>query len=149
MAGRVAPWSLRPAVPADADALAACFDAAYAQYSGRIADLPRMSDGCADDIARLDVWVAKAAGRVVGGLVLARETGFVRLINVAVHPDVRGTGLGRALLRLAEAEAQTLGYCEIRLNTHVDMPENVRLYTRLGWQETGRQGITVSMTKRF
>ena len=143
------PWSIRRAGPDDADGLAACLDAAYAQYVGLIAGLPRMSDGCAEDIARLDVWVAEAAGRVVGGLVLAREDGFVRLANVAVHPDARATGLGRALLQLAETESLALGCRQMRLNTHVDMPENVRLYTRMGWHETGRQGVTVSMKKNL
>ena len=143
------PWSIRRARPADADALAACLDAAYAQYVGRLADLPRMSDGCADDIARFDVWVAETAGRVVGGLVLVREDGFMRLANVAVHPDARGGGLGRSLIQLAEAEARALGFLEMRLNTHEAMPENIRLYTGLGWKEVGRQGVTVSMRKDF
>lgn len=149
MPGGVEPWSIRRARPADADDLAACLDAAYAQYAGRVADLPRMSDGCAEDIARFDVWVAETGGRVVGGLVLMRQDGFMRLANVAVHPDARGTGLGRALIRLAEAEAQALGFREMRLNTHEAMPENIRLYTGLGWEEVGRQGMTVSMRKRF
>lgn len=143
------PWSIRRARPADADALAACLDAAYAQYADRLAELPRMSDGCAEDIARFDVWVAETGGRVVGGLVLMREDGFMRLANVAVHPDARGTGLGRTLIRLAEAEAQALGFREMRLNTHEAMPENIRLYTRLGWEEIGHRGITVSMRKSF
>ena len=143
------PWSIRRARPVDADALAACLDAAYAQYAGRLADLPRMSDGCAEDIVRFDVWVAETGGRIVGGLVLVREDGFMRLANVAVHPDARGGGLGRSLIRLAEAESLARGFHEMRLNTHEAMPENIRLYTRLGWEEVGRQGVTVSMKKNL
>ena len=138
---------IRRAVPSDSDGLAACLDAAYAQYAARIADLPSMSADCAEDIARYQVWVAEAAGAIAGALVLIPEKGFMRLANVAVHPDHRGTGLGRELLALAETEAVRQGYDEMRLNTHVDMPENVALYTRLGWQQTGRDGNKVSMNK--
>lgn len=146
-AGGQPPWSLRRAEPGDAEALAACLAAAYADAAARIPDFPSMSDGIAEDIARLDVRVAETAGRVVGGLVLAPADGFLKLVNVAVHPDARGTGLGRALLQAADSVARDLGFGEMRLNTHKDMPENVRLYARLGWQETGREGVTVAMRK--
>ena len=46
---------IRPAVAADAKALAACIDAAYARYAGRISDLPSDSDGCAEDITNNQV----------------------------------------------------------------------------------------------
>jgi GNAT superfamily N-acetyltransferase len=65
-----------------------------------------------------------------------------------VHPDHAGKGLGRAMVELAESEAAAQGYAELRLNTHVDMPENVRLYAHLGWRESGREGNRVAMMKR-
>ncbi len=37
----------------------------------------------------------------------------------------------------------------LRLSTHVDMPENVRLYIHLGWEETGRTGNKVQMKKNI
>ena len=146
-AGGQPPWSFRRARSGDAGALAACLEAAYADAAARIPGFPSMSDGIAEDIASLDVRVAEISGRVVGGLVLAPGDGFLKLVNVAVHPDARGTGLGRALLHLADAAARDLGFREMRLNTHKDMPENVRLYARLGWREAGREGVTVAMRK--
>ena len=71
----------------------------------------------------------------------------MRLANVAVHPDRKGAGLGRALIALAEAEARDQGYRELRLTTHAEMPENVSLYNHLGWQEDRRQGNKVFMKK--
>ncbi len=50
-------------------------------------------------------------------------------------------------MELAEAETLEQGFHELRLNTHVDMPENVQLYTHLGWEETGQRGNKVSMRK--
>ena len=140
-------WTTRKASPRDADALAACIDAAYAHYADRIADLPSVSADCAVEIARYQVWIAEIGNELVGGLVMIPGEGFMRLANVAVHPDRKGAGLGGALIALAETEALDQGYRELRLNTHVDMPENVRLYMHLGWERAGRSGSKVSMRK--
>jgi GNAT superfamily N-acetyltransferase len=143
------PWSLRRANESDAAALAACIDAAYAHYAARIADLPPVSADCAGEIAEHHVWVAEIRTALVGGLVMMAEAGFMRLANVAVHPGYKGLGLGLALIALAETESAAQGYHEMRLTTHVDMPENVRLYAHLGWQEDRRLGNKVSMKKRI
>ncbi len=71
----------------------------------------------------------------------------MKLANLAVHPDHSGKGLGRKLIELAAREAKRQGYTELRLNTHVDMPNNVRLYEHLGWIEISRNTNTVSMKK--
>ncbi len=52
--------------------------------------------------------------------------------------DRQGQGLGRRLVAFAESEARRLGYAELRLYTHATMTENIALYTRLGFCETGR-----------
>ena len=87
-------WTIRRAEGRDADALSVCMDAAYAQYTAWIADLPPVSADCTEEIARFQVWLAEVAKDVIGGLVLVPEGGFMRLANVAVHPDHRGTGPG-------------------------------------------------------
>ena len=140
-------WTIRRAERRDSDALSLCIDAAYAHYAARIADLPPVSADCAEEITKFQVWMAEVANDVVGGLVLVPQDGFMRLANVAVHPDHRGAGLGRAFMALAEAEALEQGYRELRLNTHVDMPENVQLYAHFGWEQTGQDGNKISMRK--
>jgi len=145
----MATWSIRKADNRDADALSACITAAYAEVAARIADLPPVAENCAEEIAAHQVWVAEARNAVVGGLVLVPSPGFMLLANVAVHPDHQGSGLGRALMALAETEASAQGYAELRLNTHKDMPENITMYRHLGWQQSGRDGNKVSMTKRL
>lgn len=140
---------MRPAHAADASALASCIDAAYAKYAERISDLPAVSDGCAQDIADNQVWVAAQSDEIIAGLVLVAGDGCMKLANVAVHPDHGGKGLGRKLIELSEREAKRQGFCEMRLNTHVDMPENVRLYQHLGWAEVCRSGSTVLMQKHL
>ena len=140
-------WTIRRAELRDADGLGRCLDAAYVPYRGRIADLPPMSENCAEEIAQHLVWVAEAGGRIVGALVLMPGDDFMRLANVAVHPDLRGKGLGRRLLTLAETEARDRGFAELRLTTHADMPENLELYARNGWRRTGREGNKIRMRK--
>ena len=140
-------WQIRRAKPQDARGLAAYIEAAYADYAARIADLPAVSEGIADDISGHRVWVAEWDGKLAGGIVLVPKEGFLLLANVAVHPAWSGQGLGRALMERAEAECRRLGLRELRLSTHVAMPENVRLYRHLGWRETGRSGNKVRMSK--
>ena len=55
-----------------------------------------------------------------------------------MRPDRQGRGFGRALLGFAEIEARRLGLTELRLYTHEKMTENIALYERLGFTETGR-----------
>jgi len=56
-------------------------------------------------------------------------------------------GIGAALIRQDEMDCLEFGFHELRLSTHKDMPENVRLYEHLGWHETGRSGNKVLMSK--
>ncbi|MEM7221719.1 MAG: GNAT family N-acetyltransferase [Pseudomonadota bacterium] len=140
-------WTLRRAEPRDAKAFGQCLEAAYADYAGRLAGLPSMSEGLDAEIAEHLVWLAEADGRTLGALVLIEGDGYMGLANVAVHPDARGQGLGRRLLRLAEGEAAGRGYPELRLTTHVEMAETIALYERNGWRRTSREANKIRMTK--
>lgn len=140
-------WIVRRAHQGDAKRLVKSIDAAYALYKKRIADLPAVSEGIPEYIGTHRVWVAEVNGLVVGGIVLILENSFATIANLAVEPDYNGMGLGKALMSTAENECRNLGMHEIRLKTHVLIPENVRLYEHLGWVETGRTKNTVAMSK--
>ncbi len=127
--------------------MARCLRAAYADHAARICDLPDMASGCEAEITDNQVWVASRADAVVGVLVLTPTKKFMKLANVAVHPDLRGKGLGKDLIALAEAQAKGQGFMSMRLNTHAAMPENIRLYQRLGWETSGKKGSVVTMEK--
>lgn len=139
--------SIRSATRADTADLQRVFAAAYAPYRTRIKDLPDVSGGLDQDIINHHVWVAEIGSQVVGGIVLVRDKARFHLSNIAVSPDHHGGGVGRALISAAETYAASQGGQEIALATHVDMPENVVLYARLGWWETGREGNKVYMVK--
>ncbi len=140
-------FTLRRAKPEDAKPLSDCIDAAYSVYASRIPDLPSVSDGIAQSIENNLVWVAESEAEVIGGIILVPHENFMMLENVAVHSNSAGLGVGGALIKQAEAECLEHGLHQLRLSTHVDMPENIELYQHLGWQVKGRSGNKVQMSK--
>jgi N-acetylglutamate synthase-like GNAT family acetyltransferase len=119
-------YSLRSAQAADAGSVAALVDAAYGHYLERIGMLPGpMTEDYAEVIRNRPVTVAERHGAIVGIIVLTvTDEGFL-VDNVAVHPNHRGTGLGRALLEFAEEEARRAGFNSLCLFTHEKMTENL------------------------
>jgi ribosomal protein S18 acetylase RimI-like enzyme len=117
-----------------------CVHAAYRHYIERIGKPPGpMLEDYAKVIRERQVTVAVRDGAIVGVLVLGEmEEGF-RLINVAVHPSLRGQGLGRTLLQLAESVARRLGYDTVHLSTNEKMTENQALYAGIGYVEYDRR----------
>ena len=111
--------------------------------------MPSVSDGCAEDITSNQVWVAVQGDKIIAGLFLVPQDGFMKLANLAVHPSHGSKGIGRKLIELSENEAKRQGFDEMRLNTHVDMPENIQLYQHFGCAEASRRENTVSMKKRL
>jgi ribosomal protein S18 acetylase RimI-like enzyme len=114
--------------------------AAYQHYVARIGKPPGpMLDDYARRITDGQTWVMQQVdGRIAGVLVLEEQAEGLLLDNIAVLPECQGQGVGRALLRFAEVEAGRRGYRQIRLYTHALMTENIALYGRIGYVETGR-----------
>jgi|SRR5579884_1405511 len=129
--------------------------AAYAMYISRIGKPPGpMLDDYGALIAAGEVSVLEMPpGEIAALIVLLPKSDHLLLDNIAVHPDRQHSGFGRRLVAFAETEARRLGYSELRLYTHQTMSENIALYTRLGFVETGRGHAAgydrVFMTKRL
>ncbi|MET7656212.1 MULTISPECIES: GNAT family N-acetyltransferase [unclassified Streptomyces] len=90
---------------------------------------------------RLAVWAAQAGGRVVGTVGLAfpdkpNSRHRAELVKLMVHRDVRGKGLGRALLAAAERTAAAIGVTLLHLDTETDSPAE-HLYRDAGWTRAG------------
>lgn len=133
-------YSVRAATDADAPAVSALVDAAYAPYVARIGGPPGpMTLDYAQVIADHPTTVLERNGEVIGVLVLAEDEEGFCVNNVAVHPAHRGRGLGRRLLAFAEAEARRAGFASIYLFTHELMTENLALYAGLGYVEYARR----------
>jgi ribosomal protein S18 acetylase RimI-like enzyme len=95
----------------------------------------RIADGQAWVV---DGWGVGQAGQIVGLLVLEADDNSLLIDNIAVAPTCKGHGLGRSLMRFAEAEAARRGISRISLYTHVTMIENIAMYLHLGFRETHR-----------
>src|SRR5207302_3584529 len=112
---------------------------AYTKYIERIGKAPGpMLDDYARRIEERAVWVQVDDGDIAGILVLLPAENYLLLDNVAIDPRRQGRGMGRRLIAFAETEARRRGCREIRLYTHRTMHENIALYLRLGYEETGR-----------
>jgi GNAT superfamily N-acetyltransferase len=130
---------IRVAGPEDGARLSSIVDAAYALYIPRIGGKPGpMLEDYADLAARRLVYVWNVVGTIQGLVVLIERDGYLLLDNIAVAPDAQGGGVGRRLMAFAEAEALRRGFAELRLYTNIKMTENLALYPRLGFEETGR-----------
>jgi ribosomal protein S18 acetylase RimI-like enzyme len=131
--------TIRAAQAPDAPAIKEVVERAYAKYVERIGRRPGpMDDDYPALVAAGEVFVAVQQA-IVGVLVLRRQPDHLLVENVAVDPAFQGQGYGRMLLDFAEDQARAWGVDELRLYTHQLMVENVRLYHRLGWQQTGRR----------
>ncbi len=133
--------AMRPARIEEAPALAALVADAYGHYVARIGRAPGpMLDDYALRIAAGQAHIAEdAAGTLLGLIVLEPcDDGALLLDNIAVRPAAQGLGVGRALMLFAEAEARRRGATCLRLYTHERMVENIALYARVGFVETGR-----------
>lgn len=135
-------WTLRRANASDAASVAACAIEAFRHYIPRLGLTPiPMTKDYGAAIANAQVWVATQQDEAIAALVLdVTNEGF--LVDViAVRPEHQGTGVGRALLELAEREALRQGHDSIHLFTNEKMTENRALYERIGYVEYKRLAL--------
>ncbi|MFD9794698.1 GNAT family N-acetyltransferase [Streptomyces sp. NPDC059070] len=129
---------VRPATAGDVARVKEVTDAAYGHYVERIGVVPAPME--ADHAANVAEGLVFVLGEpVVGVLVLVPEADHLFLDSIAVHPDVRGSGLGGRLLHYVEEHARRLGLPEVRLYTNAMMWENRQMYPRLGYEFVERR----------
>lgn len=135
---------IRPARDEELDIVASLMVDAYAEYAARMS--PDAWSPFAQDIAnvraRLDdgqLLVAERDGQILGCVTLFRrwrgaqaEAAAVRLL--AVPPAYRGSGIGRALMEYAIAEARQAGKQRVVLTATQEMEQVRELTERLGFR---------------
>ena len=128
----------RQATASDLPAIRQVVVAAYARYLDRMDKPPapvRNDYRAAADAGQ--IWVVGEP--VTGVIVLIGQDDGLLVENVAVSPAAQGTGIGRQLMDFAERQALALGLRRLHLYTHEVMVENLAIYARLGYRETGRR----------
>ncbi len=79
-------------------------------------------------------------GQVVGFVTTADEGQHGYIIQVGVHPNWRGQGLGAALTTYALQKWQEMGKEAVILDVNVNNPGAIRLYQQLGLVGVRRRG---------
>jgi len=118
--------TIRAATVADLDAIAAIQSAS-----------PEAAQWSPADYLKHDCTVAQVNGRVAGFLV-AREVGpgEREILNLAVDPAERRTGIARSLLRHARERLRGAWFLEVRASNTAA----IRLYESMGFETAGRRG---------
>ena len=134
--------TIRPAVPADADAIAVLltelgYPASAADIPGRLAAV-RAAPGetlVAEDGAVLGV------GSVTRLALLHRAEPAALLSALVVRPDQRGQGVGRLLVEAAERHAAGWGCRTLELTSRDDRLAAHRFYRGLGFESASRKFV--------
>ncbi len=135
--GAVADLVPRQATASDLPDIRQVVRAAYARYLDRMDRPPApMRNDYRAEAGAGQIWVLGQP--VVGVIVLIGQDDGLLVENVAVSPAAQGTGIGRRLMEFAEQRAISLGLGRLSLYTNEVMTENLAIYARLGFRETGR-----------
>jgi GNAT superfamily N-acetyltransferase len=134
--------AIRDAEPRDAPALAELLgQLGYATTADAVeARLARLGASPADLllVAEVDGEVAGVAGLHVSPSV-EHDGDAAKVSAIVVEEQLRGTGVGRALMAALEAEARLRGCVLIFLTTAERRSDAHAFYRSLGYEETGRR----------
>jgi GNAT superfamily N-acetyltransferase len=137
------PIQIRRAQVTDAEAIAGCLSAAFAQHrdeytAGAYADTVLNSDGVRRRLREMCLFVAISDGEMVGtiGCMVNGSEGHLR--GMAVLPDWQGAGVALALLQTAEAELKKNGCGHVTLDTTAPLMRATRFYETNGYSASGR-----------
>jgi len=133
---------LRIATEADVEAIERLVADAYGKYVERIGRKPRpMVADYHAAVVKNQFWLCEQKGAPIAVLELVAQESSLLVQNIAVSPTFQQAGLGRSLMRFAEAEARRQGYGEVRLYTNERLRENLKFYGSLGYRETHREAL--------
>ncbi|ROW10098.1 hypothetical protein VMCG_02098 [Cytospora schulzeri] len=130
----------------DSDAIKQMVISAYAKYVPRMGgqepapmteDYQAIITSQSQDVSVLR---RRIDGDAVGAVLLSDPgEGFIKVNNIVVGPSAQGRGYGRLLMNYAEDVARERGRTALVLFTNETMTENITLYAKMGFVETGRR----------
>lgn len=134
----MAELTIDAAMPDQAELLAALIREAFAEYAGRL-DPPSSAHGKTAERVRAELadggaLIARIGEHAVGCVFWHPYSDHVYLDRLAVLPDMRGRGIGRALIAAVERQTLALGLCHVRLSVRLALEQNRVLYEQLGYR---------------
>jgi ribosomal protein S18 acetylase RimI-like enzyme len=108
------------------------------QLAAQTAHYARHYAGMTADLVVVD-------GEPGGRLLVARWAGEIRIVDITLLPELRGQGVGTALLSTVLEEAAAAGK---RVTIHVARDNRaLRLYERLGFRRVGEHGVHLRLER--
>ena len=95
------------------------------------------------------VWIALQDGRAIGTVSAMPRVADLYMRSMAVVPESRGAGGGRALLAVVEAFAASHGHSRIVLSTTPFLADAIRLYERAGFSRVAEGPADLAGTPLF
>jgi GNAT superfamily N-acetyltransferase len=92
-----------------------------------------------DRVKHWTVWVAVRDNVIVGTVSAYLEGAALHIRSMAVHPKLRGHGIGKMLLARVEHFARTKGCQGLMLNTTPFLTRAIRLYEDFGFRFSGTE----------
>jgi [ribosomal protein S18]-alanine N-acetyltransferase len=134
-----ADWLIRPAAPADLDALLAIEQASagapHWSHSQWLATLRPDQE----TTPMRAVFAAEANRGIVGFAVASRAGELAELESVVVSPSARRKGIGKALCQQVMDWSRNTGATELELEVRASSAGALALYRSLGFVEQGRR----------
>ena len=129
----IVPWSQWSSAPADSVAIT--------DHTGNRDELRPLFEEAEDSSSQLDAYieagdvlVASAGGRILGHLQLIAGGEALEIKNMAVNPDMRGRGIGRALIDAAVETARRRRAATLVVATAAADTGNLHFYQRCGFR---------------
>jgi tRNA threonylcarbamoyladenosine biosynthesis protein TsaE len=91
--------------------------------------------------------LATEGSRPLGALLFDGGGDLLGMRRVAVHPDAQGLGVAGAMVGTAERVASARGYDGLVLAGRTELPDTIRFWDHLGYDEVARSGTNVTMAK--
>lgn len=132
-------FSLRQATPEDVDTLVPIINQAY-QYLEEVRGEPRTShDHLIERMSKADFFVVlDLADNIVGCFYIEISSQSLLFGLLTLIPDLRGSGLGRALITAIEQYAKALNRKTVVLDYMSISPWLKKYYESYGFSETGQ-----------
>jgi GNAT superfamily N-acetyltransferase len=150
---QTAPPPVSPAAPviavrwasaADRAAVVKVLQRAFADYDGQLQPPPgalgETEGSVRAHLHRGRVALAFIEGAPVGAMFAERTGDALFLSRVSVVPEKRGSGITARMVALAEEHARAMGVHGLTLRVREVLAQNLALFERLGFRETGRHG---------